>query len=551
MNFDELPLLPQLLTAVKACGYETPTPIQRDTIPTVLAGKDVLGCAQTGTGKTAAFALPILQRLYQERPAGKTRNIRALILTPTRELALQIQENFVAYGKGLPLRSCVIFGGVGQQPQVEQLKRGVDILVATPGRLNDLIGQGFISLAKIEIFVLDEADRMLDMGFIHDVKKVIALLTEKRQTLFFSATMPAEVEKLAMSILKDPVSVKVDPVSSTVDTIEQNLYLVDKANKKHLLADLLRRPEVESALVFTRTKHGADRVVRELSREGIQARAIHGDKSQGARQEALAQFKQGKIHVLIATDIAARGIDIAGLSHVFNYDLPHEPESYVHRIGRTGRAGHEGVAVSFCCIDEMKDLKAIEKLIGKQIPRKESQWPMQVFTETVKQPPQPRPAKREKTAEPARPAAAQRPEKPKKPEKKAPQPERPERKAPKAARPEKPVRPEKTAPAKPARAAKAPRQPEAPHSVREPKPIREPKPLKNAERQAEFRATRLERPNARPVRPKVEPMFLEAPFLDDKPARKEEEKPSMTYQQYMQKQRAASRVRFSTGEDRR
>ena len=553
MNFDELPLLPQLLTAVKACGYETPTPIQRDTIPTVLEGKDVLGCAQTGTGKTAAFALPILQRLYQERPAGKTRNIRALILTPTRELALQIQENFVAYGKSLPLRSCVIFGGVGQQPQVEQLKRGVDILVATPGRLNDLIGQGFISLAKIEIFVLDEADRMLDMGFIHDVKKVIALLPEKRQTLFFSATMPAEVEKLAMSILKDPVSVKVDPVSSTVDTIEQNLYLVDKANKKHLLADLLRRPEVESALVFTRTKHGADRVVRELSREGIQARAIHGDKSQGARQEALAQFKQGKIHVLVATDIAARGIDIAGLSHVFNYDLPHEPESYVHRIGRTGRAGHEGVAVSFCCIDEMKDLKAIEKLIGKQIPRKESQWPMQVFTETVKQPPQPRPSKREKTAEPVRPAA-QRPEKPKKPEKKAPQPEMPERKAPKAVRPEKPVRPEKTAPAKPARAAKAPRQPEAPRSVREPKPIREPKPLKNAERQPKetaFRATLLERPNARPVRPKEGPMFLEAPFLDDKPARKEEEKPSMTYQQYMQKQRAASRVRFSTGEDRR
>ena len=551
MNFDELPLLPQLLTAVKACGYETPTPIQRDTIPTVLAGKDVLGCAQTGTGKTAAFALPILQRLYQERPAGKTRNIRALILTPTRELALQIQENFVAYGKRLPLRSCVIFGGVGQQPQVEQLKRGVDILVATPGRLNDLIGQGFISLAQIEIFVLDEADRMLDMGFIHDVKKVIALLPDKRQTLFFSATMPAEVEKLAMSILKNPVSVKVDPVSSTVDTIDQSLYLVDKANKKHLLADLLRRPEVESALVFTRTKHGADRVVRELSREGIQARAIHGDKSQGARQEALAQFKQGKIHVLIATDIAARGIDIAGLSHVFNYDLPHEPESYVHRIGRTGRAGHEGVAVSFCCIDEMKDLKAIEKLIGKQIPRRESRWPMQVFTETVKQPPQPRPSKGEKTAEPVRPATAQRPEKPKKPEKKAPQPEMPERKAPKAARPEKPVRPEKTAPAKPARAAKAPRQPEAPRSVREPKPIREPKPLKNAERQTKFRATRLERPNVRPVRPKAEPMFLEAPFLDDKPARKEEEKPAMTYQQYMQKQRAASRMRFSTGEDRR
>ncbi len=540
MNFDELPLLPQLLTAVKACGYETPTPIQRDTIPTVLAGKDVLGCAQTGTGKTAAFALPILQRLYQERPAGKTRNIRALILTPTRELALQIQENFVAYGKRLPLRSCVIFGGVGQQPQVEQLKRGVDILVATPGRLNDLIGQGFISLAQIEIFVLDEADRMLDMGFIHDVKKVIALLPDKRQTLFFSATMPAEVEKLAMSILKNPVSVKVDPVSSTVDAIDQSLYLVDKANKKHLLADLLRRPEVESALVFTRTKHGADRVVRELSREGIQARAIHGDKSQGARQEALAQFKQGKIHVLIATDIAARGIDIAGLSHVFNYDLPHEPESYVHRIGRTGRAGHEGVAVSFCCIDEMKDLKAIEKLIGKQIPRRESQWPMQVFTETVKQPPQPRPSKQERMA-----AEAVRPSQPAK---------RPEKAERKAARPEKPVRPEKTAAEKPARAAKAPRQPEPPRPAREPRPVREPKPLQKAERQpkeTEFRATLLERPNARPVRPKAEPMFLEAPFLDDKPARKEEEKPAMTYQQYMQKQRAASRMRFSTGEDRR
>ena len=542
MHFDDLNLIPPLLSAVRDMSYDQPTPIQRETIPPVLAGRDVLGCAQTGTGKTAAFALPILQRLSQERKlhAGR-RTIRALILTPTRELALQIFENFESYGKSLPLTSCVIFGGVGQQPQVEALSRGVDILVATPGRLNDLIGQGFISLAKIEIFVLDEADRMLDMGFIHDVKKVIALLPEKRQTLFFSATMPAEVEKLAMSILHNPVSVKVDPVSSTVDTIDQSLYLVDKANKKHLLAELLRRPEVESALVFTRTKHGADRVVRELSREGIQARAIHGDKSQGARQEALAQFKQGKIHVLIATDIAARGIDIAGLSHVFNYDLPHEPESYVHRIGRTGRAGHEGVAVSFCCIDEMKDLKAIEKLIGKQIPRRESRWPMQVFTETVKQPPQPRPSKREKTAEPVRPAAAQRPEKPKKPEKKAPQPEMPERKAPKAARPEKPVRPEKT----------APRQPEAPRSVREPKPIREPKPLKNAERQAEFRATRLERPNVQPVRPKAEPLFLETPFLEDRPVRKEEEKPAMTYQQYMQKQRASSRMRFSTGEDRR
>ncbi len=378
-------LMEPLLAAVEQCGYQTPTPIQRETIPPVLEGRDVLGCAQTGTGKTAAFALPILQRLAKAAH-GKGRPIRALVLTPTRELALQIYENFTAYGKKLPLRSCVIFGGVGQQPQVDALRKGVDILVATPGRLNDLIGQGHISLAQLEIFVLDEADRMLDMGFIHDVKRVIAQLPQKRQTLFFSATMPEDVEKLALSILTDPVTVKVDPVSSTVDTIRQFLYMVDKANKKHLLADLLAKPNVESALVFTRTKHGADRVVRELSKAGIAAKAIHGDKSQGARQEALSQFKKGKIHVLVATDIAARGIDIAGLSHVFNYDLPNEPEAYVHRIGRTGRAGHEGVAISFCCIDEEKQLRDIEKLINKKLIRLESQWPMQVFTETVKQP---------------------------------------------------------------------------------------------------------------------------------------------------------------------
>ena len=389
--FENMNLIQPLLAAIAQCGYQTPTPIQRETIPPVLQGRDVLGCAQTGTGKTAAFALPILQRLNERKPKG--RPIRALVLTPTRELALQIYENFTAYGKKLPLRSCVIFGGVGQQPQVDALKKGVDILVATPGRLNDLIGQGHISLSQLEIFVLDEADRMLDMGFIHDVKRVIAQLPEKRQTLFFSATMPADVEKLALSILTDPVSVKVDPVSSTVDTIRQFLYMVDKANKKHLLADLLSKPNVESALVFTRTKHGADRVVRELSKAGIAAKAIHGDKSQGARQEALSQFKKGKIHVLIATDIAARGIDIAGLSHVFNYDLPNEPEAYVHRIGRTGRAGHEGVAISFCCIDEEKQLKDIEKLINKKLVRLESQWPMQVFTETVKQP---RPSRKER-----------------------------------------------------------------------------------------------------------------------------------------------------------
>jgi len=380
-------LMKPLLDAIAQCGYQTPTPIQRETIPPVLSGKDVLGCAQTGTGKTAAFALPILQRLAQNKAKGKDRPIRTLILTPTRELALQIYENFLSYGKKLPLRSCVIFGGVGQQPQVDALKKGVDILVATPGRLNDLIGQGHISLADLEIFVLDEADRMLDMGFIHDVKRVIAQLPAQRQTLFFSATMPQDVEKLALSILTNPVTVKVDPVSSTVDTIRQFLYMVDKANKRHLLADLLQKPNVESALVFTRTKHGADRVVRELSKAGIAAKAIHGDKSQGARQEALSQFKKGKIHVLVATDIAARGIDIAGLSHVFNYDLPNEPEAYVHRIGRTGRAGHEGVAISFCCIDEQKQLNDIEKLINKKLVRLESQWPMQVFTEKVKQPP--------------------------------------------------------------------------------------------------------------------------------------------------------------------
>ncbi|MDY3816170.1 MAG: DEAD/DEAH box helicase, partial [Candidatus Limiplasma sp.] len=339
MKFEELHLIQPLLKAVLDAGYQVPTPIQQQTIPYVLEGRDVLGCAQTGTGKTAAFALPILQRL--NRPVAG-RPIRALILTPTRELALQIYENFVLYGKRLSLRSCVIFGGVGQQPQVDALKKGVDILVATPGRLNDLIGQGYIHLEHLEIFVLDEADRMLDMGFIHDVKKVIARLPRKRQTLLFSATMPAEVESLALSILTNPVEIKVDPVSSTVDQIDQSLYLVDKANKKLLLQKLLSEKQVESALVFTRTKHGADRVVRELSRASIQARAIQGDKSQGARQQALQYFKSGRVRVLVATDIAARGIDIAGLSHVFNYDLPNEPESYVHRIGRTGRAGLDG-----------------------------------------------------------------------------------------------------------------------------------------------------------------------------------------------------------------
>ena len=413
MHFSELNLNKQLLAAIKCCGYAEPTPIQRETIPPVLLGRDVLGCAQTGTGKTAAFALPILQRLFEEgRPEGKKLPIRALILTPTRELALQIYENFEGYGKKLPLRPCVIFGGVGQQPQVEQLNRGVDILVATPGRLNDLIGQGHISLDRLEIFVLDEADRMLDMGFIHDVKKVIARLPVKRQTLFFSATMPPEVEKLAQSLLTNPVTVKVHPVSSTVDKIDQSLYMVDKATKKHLLAKLLKDKSVENALVFSRTKHGADRIVRELSRAGIEARSIHGNKSQSARQQALGDFKSGKVRVLVATDIAARGIDIAGLSHVFNYDLPNEPEAYVHRIGRTGRAGLDGTAISFCCIDEIKELKQIEKLIGKTISRHESEWPMDVMTETVRQPRPPRPAheKPQAPAAPLRKAEVSKPE---------------------------------------------------------------------------------------------------------------------------------------------
>lgn len=419
MRFEDTNLIPELLKAVSDAGYEAPTRIQEDTIPLALMGRDVLGCAQTGTGKTAAFALPILQRLYlgeKELYGGRTagssevptqfartmdeaygrvakessgkktkkraddRNIRALVLTPTRELALQIEESFELYGKHLPLRSCVIFGGVSQNPQTEQLKKGVDILVATPGRLNDLIGQGFVSLSNLEIFVLDEADRMLDMGFIHDVRRVMTQLPPVRQTLLFSATMPPEVEKLALELLYQPISVKVNPPTSTVDAIHQTVYFIDKANKRKLLLDLLKKPEVESALVFVRTKHGADRVARDLTRGGIQANSIHGDKSQGARQDALAKFKAGKIKALVATDIAARGIDIFGLSHVFNYDVPNEPETYIHRIGRTGRAGLAGEAITFCCYDELEMYRAVEKLIDKNIEETPSPYPMEVFT---------------------------------------------------------------------------------------------------------------------------------------------------------------------------
>ncbi len=389
MTFNELSLIPALLRNVAASGYVTPTPIQQATIPLVLRGRDVLGCAQTGTGKTAAFALPILQLLSQRRSFGPGRPIRALILTPTRELAQQIHDNFLLYGKGLPLREAVIFGGVNQNPQTEALQQGCDIVTACPGRLWDLMNQGFVSLDSVEIFVLDEADRMLDMGFIHDVKRIVGKLPGKRQTLMFSATMPPEVETLAMDLLANPMSVKVDPVSSPVEAIEQKLFYVDKANKKHLLAALLRRSEVENCLVFSRTKHGADRIVRELKRAGIEAAAIHGDKSQNARTQALARFKSGELKVLVATDIAARGIDIQGLSHVINYDQPMEPEAYVHRIGRTGRAGRGGTAWSFCCVDELKQLGQVEKLIHRKLPVEEHEWPMEITTPTPKaeQPP--------------------------------------------------------------------------------------------------------------------------------------------------------------------
>ena len=366
MTFQDLPLQPAILKAVAEAGYTSPSPIQAGAIPPVLAGRDLLGCAQTGTGKTAAFALPILQNLSAQTPQRPC--IRALILTPTRELALQIGDSFSAYGKHLKLRHTVIFGGVGQQPQVEALRRGVDILIACPGRLNDLIGQRLINLSGIEIFVLDEADRMLDMGFVHDVKKVIAKLPRRRQTLLFSATMPKEIEELADSLLHDPAVIKVDPVSSTVDRIDQKLYFVEKKQKIELLAYLLQDKSIVNALVFSRTKHGADRIARLLNKAGITAAAIHGNKSQTARVNALEGFKAGKTRVLVATDIAARGIDISELSHVFNYDLPEVPETYVHRIGRTARAGADGVAISFCSAEEREYLAGIEKLNRKKIP---------------------------------------------------------------------------------------------------------------------------------------------------------------------------------------
>ena len=367
MKFEELNIIEPILKALKDENYKEASKIQEEAIPSILLGKDLLGCAQTGTGKTAAFAIPTLQLLYNSSKSVKKKKIQSLILTPTRELAIQIYESFESYGKNLNLKHAVIFGGVSQKPQEEVLRKGVDILIATPGRLNDLVNQKIIDLSEIEIFILDEADRMLDMGFINNVKKVIKYIPEKRQTLFFSATMPTEIKRLVSTLLIEPVVVEVTPASSTVDKIKQSLYYVDKPNKKKLLINLLKTNEIKSALVFTRTKSDANRLVKYLEDAKIGAKAIHGNKSQNARQQALQSFKDKEIQVLIATDIAARGIDIDELSHVINYALPNIPETYVHRIGRTGRAGQCGIAISFSDVDEIPYVKDIEKLIKKKI----------------------------------------------------------------------------------------------------------------------------------------------------------------------------------------
>ena len=368
MKFNELNLLEPILNALTKQGYTEPTPIQQQAIPYVLEGRDVMGCAQTGTGKTAAFAIPIIQRIHASKLVDNSNKIKALIVTPTRELAIQIEESFKNYGSELKLRYTVIFGGVNQSQQVNRLKNGVDVLIATPGRLLDLQQQGFIKLGNLEIFVLDEADRMLDMGFIHDVKKIIKLIPVKRQTLFFSATMPKEITTLANSILTDPVKVEVNPVSSTAEMIEQALYYVDTPAKKDLLVHVLKETTAPSVLVFSRTKHGADKIVKLLAKNKVTAEAIHGNKSQNARQRALSNFKDKTSRVLVATDIAARGIDIDELSFVINYDIPNIPETYVHRIGRTGRAGASGMAISFCDKEERKYIRDIQKLISLEIP---------------------------------------------------------------------------------------------------------------------------------------------------------------------------------------
>ena len=367
MTFENLNINAPILKALEHQNYTTPTPIQKQAIPVILAGKDLIGCAQTGTGKTAAFAIPILQQLAG-RPAKKTKAIRSLILTPTRELAIQISDNFTAYGQHLTLKQTAIYGGVSQFHQVKALRNGIDILIATPGRLMDLLQQQYIDLSNLEIFVLDEADRMLDMGFVHDVKKIITKLPVQRQTLFFSATMPTAIQQLADSLLQSPEYIRVAPISSAAKTVSQSVYFVDKKDKEKLLSRILNNTGIARSLVFTRTKHGADQLVKLLAKEGIFAAAIHGNKSQNARQKALQGFKVNQLRVLVATDIAARGIDIDELPHVINYDLPEVAETYVHRIGRTGRGGKTGTAVSFCGTAEKADLRSIEKLIGFKLP---------------------------------------------------------------------------------------------------------------------------------------------------------------------------------------
>ena len=365
MTFQELQIKEQILRVLREQGYNEPTIIQEKTIPSALARKDVLGLAQTGSGKTAAFAIPTLQHLTEIK--GKRRIIKALVVTPTRELAIQVQESFDTYGKYLPIRSAVVFGGVNQATQVKHLRKGVDILVATPGRLLDLVDQDYVDISKIDTLILDEADRMLDMGFVHDINRIIKLVPKDRQTLLFSATMPKEIEKIAGKLLVNPVTVSVTPVSSTVDTIKQSVYYVDKKHKIDLLMEFFKKHKHEQVLIFTRTKHGADKLMKDLTKQNIKVRALHGNKSQNARQQALILFKNKEIDALIATDIAARGIDIHDLNYVINYDIPEQAESYVHRIGRTGRAGKSGTAISYCSYLEMSLLKEIEKLIKKKI----------------------------------------------------------------------------------------------------------------------------------------------------------------------------------------
>lgn len=368
MLFKDLNIIEPISKSIEEAGYEKPTAIQEKSIPAILDGKDILGCAQTGTGKTAAFAIPILQRIIEEKKVDNERELKALIVAPTRELAIQIGENVTTYSKYLDIKSTVIFGGVNQSSQVRKIKSGIDVLIATPGRLIDLSNQRHVDLKNVKYFVLDEADRMLDMGMIHDVKRIISKLPKERQNLLFSATMPKEVMKLVNSILKNPTKVEVQPVSSTVDIISQGAYMVSKKNKKSLLVHLLKDESIKSVIVFSRTKHGANKIAKDLNNVGIEAAAIHGNKSQNQRQLALNNFKEGSLRVLVATDIAARGIDVDELSHVINYDLPDVPETYVHRIGRTGRAGRDGVAITLCDSEELEMFRRIEKVIGKAIP---------------------------------------------------------------------------------------------------------------------------------------------------------------------------------------